>query len=208
MHPVNTCQLTHVSPLLKLYRATMTPTDRRLLDIFRLFEEHKQLSVASLLLRWTAHASLASNRPLDAVMSLEPNTVFQTCISYPQRRSFGWQPQLAISNPERSYDPAFVILLFGELVCEGSLSGFDWVEVFRTNVASVTVCALASRDPDIRKAASTVIAGVLHFMKVCDRVHAIRAGAFLIARVGCSIPRKRSNDVHPPDASQPVSLVG
>jgi nucleolar pre-ribosomal-associated protein 1 len=200
MHPVNTCQLTHIVPLLKLYRGTMTLTDRRLLDIFHLFEEQKQLSAASLLRQWTAHTSSASNKTLDAVMSLEPKAVFQTCISYPQRRSFTLQPRLAASDPERLYDPAFIILLFGELICEGSLSGFDWVEVFRTNVASVAICALASRDPSIRKAASTVIAGVLHFVKVRFEPSLLWKATFLTKCTGCGVSGKRPNALRSPYA--------
>lgn len=139
-----------VEPLLPLYRGTLGTADVLLLHIFSAFEGQRKLSTTSILRHWHAGGGV-SQRALDALLSLDPAKVFATCSAFPLRRKFDATSE-ADSN-EDIYDPVFVLSLLSATLSE-DLGGLDWVEILRTNVLGLAICALGSRDAAMRTVAS------------------------------------------------------
>ncbi|KIK35713.1 hypothetical protein CY34DRAFT_16859 [Suillus luteus UH-Slu-Lm8-n1] len=53
LHPTNTCQPSHVIPLMRIYGGTISASDRNLLNIFRLYEAEKLTPILSILAKWS-----------------------------------------------------------------------------------------------------------------------------------------------------------
>ncbi|WVF66097.1 hypothetical protein IAT40_000836 [Kwoniella sp. CBS 6097] len=155
------CQPNFIEPLLVLYRGTISEADRLILGILQLFEGYRKISVASILRFWSSNGIVGSgNRSFDALTSLDPAKVFTTCQAYPLRRPLrghGKQDQVP-GEGDNLYDPVFVMGLLTSTMCEGTITGLDWVEILRSNALSLTVCGLSSRDPDIRALSSYTLA--------------------------------------------------
>lgn len=152
------CQPNFVEPLLPLYRGTMSLPDRLILDLLQTFEGVRRISVASILRRWSSSGLPGSGRTLDALTSLEPAKIMLTCTAFPLRYSLGGPvDQIASTSKEAMYDPVFVMSLFGAVLAEKGLSGLEWVEVLRSGVLGVVVCALSSRDQGMRDLASWLL---------------------------------------------------
>ncbi|OCF45143.1 hypothetical protein I317_00945 [Kwoniella heveanensis CBS 569] len=155
------CQPNFIEPLLVLYRGTIAEPDRLILNMFQLFEGYRKISVASILRFWSSNGLVGSgNRSFDALTSLDPAKVFTTCQNYPLRRSLrGHDKQdQKPDEGENLYDPVFVMGLLSSTMCEGTITGLDWVEILRSNVLSLTVCGLSSRDAEIRALANYILA--------------------------------------------------
>jgi nucleolar pre-ribosomal-associated protein 1 len=155
LHPNNTCQPSHLEPLVHVYGGTLSAADRQLLSIFKLFETHRKTSVASILGRWSSSVDATSSTPLEALLSLDSIRVLRTCLGYPTRRSFadeaGDKDNL---SDGQLYDPVFLILLFGHMLSHSPPgSALAWVELFRTNVVGLIMRALSSKDRDMRSVA-------------------------------------------------------
>ena len=152
LHPSNTCQITHVEPLVNAYHATLSPSDLKLFSIFQLFEEERKLSAAALFSRWSASPLALSSNSLEAIQSLEPNIVMRTCLHFPKWRRLEDQSNRSIENHDAQlYDPVFLILMFGAMLFENPpVSAFAWVEMFRTNVVGLLIRSLSCKDPRIR----------------------------------------------------------
>ncbi|CCA67774.1 hypothetical protein PIIN_01598 [Serendipita indica DSM 11827] len=165
LHPQNTCQPSQVSPLINIYRGSLEDADLRILDIFRLFEVERRISVATLLSSWSPTASTASPDLLTSISQLDPDRMFGVCLSFPQWRSTGALSS-KLSTVERSagYDPLFIILLLAQLLArEGSndqLTGISWVQICRTNILAVLICSLSARDDQLRNLGWTVFGGM------------------------------------------------
>lgn len=152
-----------VEPLLPLYSGTQSAQDRLLLSMFAAFESQRRLSAASILKHWHAGGGV-STRALDAVLSLDSGRVFGTAARFPLRRRvlepvdrFSSSTSLAaVEKDGDDYDPVFVLSLLLAALQE-PLSGLDWVEILRSNVLGLAVCALASRDSDMRALAGFVL---------------------------------------------------
>ena len=157
------CQPNFVEPLLSLYHGTLSRSDRQILAIFHTFENFRHLSIGPLLATWSATAN--SNRALEAVSSFVSAKVFKTCIEFPLRRTLNGEDWDRVSANEDSYDPVFVLSLLA-LALQEPLSGLEWVEVLRSNVLGVPVCALSSRDEGMRSLGGAVLAKVMHCLKV------------------------------------------
>ncbi|KAK7040796.1 hypothetical protein VNI00_009702 [Paramarasmius palmivorus] len=177
MHPSNTCQPSHLEPLVSQYRGTLSPADRKLLRIFHLFEEEKDVSVVALLSKWSSSGSVdvGTNTPysgLDALRSLDSIMVYKTYSKYPQWRRYS--PDEDKECPEQGkvdafYDPLFVIPLVGHVFLEcPPKSAVDWVEVFRTNIVSLLIRALSAKDADLREIAKTNIALIWKRLETAD----------------------------------------
>ncbi|WVQ93728.1 hypothetical protein IAU59_000805 [Kwoniella sp. CBS 9459] len=155
------CQPNFIEPLLILYRGSMIEADRLILNMFQTFEVYRKISVASILRFWSSNGIVGSgNRSFDALTSLDPAKVFNTCQAYPLRRPLrghGKQEQTPETG-DNHYDPVFVMSLLASTMCEGTITGLDWVEILRSNVLSLTICGLSSRDADIRGVASYILA--------------------------------------------------
>jgi nucleolar pre-ribosomal-associated protein 1 len=168
-HPVNTCQPSHVEPLLGLYRGTMSEVDRTLLSIFQLFETQRAASVASLFSRWTASPGHnTAGTALDALRSLDSVTMFRTCLSFPRARTMSGHSRTSRDDIERHiYDPVFATLLFSQTIRRHPPeTALVWVEVFRTNVVSLMICALSAKYAEVRELALNQIATLRTVLKV------------------------------------------
>ena len=155
LHPTNTCQITHVEPLVRTYRGTLSSSDLRILSILKLFENQRKLSVTSLLSRWSSTSNTSSQSALEALQSLDPILVLRTCLNFPQWRSIEDQSTLLISTQDAQlYDPVFVMLLFGQMLADQPpSSAFAWLELFRTNLISLFIRVLSSKDGHMRELA-------------------------------------------------------
>lgn len=114
---------------------------------------------------------------------------------------------------QKGYDPVFVLNLLGGVLAASEvppgkeqdgeerygqeeeesqewqyqLSGLDWVEIIRSDTLGVVVCALASRDAEMRRLAGHVLARVLAQIQVSRPTH-IQPGA-CADYAGCDLPR-------------------
>ncbi|TCD60981.1 hypothetical protein EIP91_009189 [Steccherinum ochraceum] len=169
-HPNNTCQPSHIAPLITLYGGTLSAFDRTLLSILRLYETTRKVSVASFL---KARGSAGDTQALNAIQLLDPNTMFRTCVSYPQWRKLDGhadESSLPVID-DTLYDPIYVLLLFAQLLAEStSSSALVWVQMFRTNIVSLILRALSSDDGPIRALALSQLAGLRKAMQDSDMV--------------------------------------
>ena len=168
LHPTNTCQITHVDPLVRAYRGTLSVSDLRILSILQLFETQRKLSVTSLLSCWSSVCSSSSQSALEALQSLDPILVLRTCLNLPRWRCVEDQSALFISTQDAQlYDPVFVLLLFGQMLAEQPpSSSFAWLELFRTNVISLFIRVLSSKDGRMRELALCQLAALWKQMEV------------------------------------------
>ncbi|KAF8073491.1 ribosome 60S biogenesis N-terminal-domain-containing protein [Lyophyllum atratum] len=170
LHPTNTCQVTHVEPLVRIYRGTLSPADGRILSIFQLFEGERKVSTAALLSRWSSTPNFLSGNSLEAIQSLDPILVLRTCLNFPGwRRLEVLSAEKATSHEAQLYDPLFLILLFAQMLAENPPeSAFGWVELFRTNIVSLLIKALSSKDGAIRDVALCQIVALWKHLETAD----------------------------------------
>ncbi len=171
-HPINTCQPSHIQPLISIYGGTLSTADRLILSIFRLFELHRSLSTSVTLGQWSQTEGTASTSCLEALTSLDSNRVFRTCLNFPVRLSVDVESNNNGGFRERPednqlYDPVFILLLLGNTMLEDPpYSALSWVEFFRTNVVSLAIRSLSSFDTNIRKIVFTQMIALRQAMKV------------------------------------------
>jgi len=168
-HPSNTCQPSHVLPLSSIYGGTLSITDRRLLNIFSLFEETRNISAASLL----ARDVLGSDNQLDVLLDLNPASVFRTCLLFPSWRKLddlGHHLDLTHPLDDRICDPVFVALLVAHvLATRPPSSTAQWVQLFRTNVVSLLIRSLSSRNGLLRDTCVAQISAIMDALQVRQR---------------------------------------
>ncbi|RXK38093.1 hypothetical protein M231_04652 [Tremella mesenterica] len=158
--PYASCQPTFIERLLHVYKGTLTHSDVLLLSIFQLFEHHSKISCLSILRCWSPSGIPRPQRAAETVASLDAQKVFATCVRYPSRRAVRGD----FSDSEEVYDPVFILGLYGATL-EESLSGLDWVEILRSNVMGLTICALSSRDGEMRALAAGLLSKTLTYLK-------------------------------------------
>jgi len=163
-HPLNTCQPTHITPLVHLYGGTLSEADQKLLSIFFLFERNRKVSARALLGKWSGQLGSSSVGPLEAITSLDASVVFRTCLSFPNLRSVNIKPT---SGGEKLYDPTFILSLVGSCLLDHVImSGLQWVDLFRTNVVSLVVRALSSKNDQIRLTGKSILSGIMSAVQV------------------------------------------
>ncbi|THH28288.1 hypothetical protein EUX98_g5899 [Antrodiella citrinella] len=168
LHPTNTCQPSHIGPLVSLYGGTLSAFDVRLLSILQLYETTRKTSSASWLK--SRGGSFETAQALTAIQVLDPNIVFRTCANYPQWRRLSLENEGAVAD-DTLYDPVYVILLVAQLLAEqGTYPALVWVQVFRTNVVSLLIRALSSTDGAIREVALVQITGIYWCIQETDMV--------------------------------------
>jgi nucleolar pre-ribosomal-associated protein 1 len=169
LYPFNTCQISHIEPLVKVYKGTLSTSDLRILSIFQLFEEQRKLSVAPILSRWSSSQNTMSHSALEALQSLDSMTVFRTCLNFPQRRRLEVHFLTSVDPQESTlYDPFFLMLLFSQMLSEHPpMSALSWIELFRTNVVSLFIRALSAKDGRMRDYAVCQIVALWKHMEVC-----------------------------------------
>lgn len=157
------CQPTFVEPIVPLYRGTLGRSDCLLLELFLAFEAQRKLSLSSVLQHWSPSGGVSA-RALDALTSLDAQKVFASSAAFPLRRTNPPPAGTVVVDdglpvdvsPDDVYDPVFVLALLA-LVLQEDLGGLDWVEILRSNVLGLAVCALASRDAGMRRVAGYVL---------------------------------------------------
>ncbi|CAA7269153.1 unnamed protein product [Cyclocybe aegerita] len=172
LHPANTCQITHIEPIVKVYRGTLSRTDRRILSIFQLFEGQRRLSVTPLLSRWSATLGISSQTALEALQSLDPILVLRTTLQFPRWRRVDDQSSVKLppDGPDVVlYDSIFLMLLFSQMLSEQPpSSAFAWIELFRTNVVSLFIRALSAKDGRVRELALCQIVALWKHLETAD----------------------------------------
>ncbi|KAJ7505347.1 ribosome 60S biogenesis N-terminal-domain-containing protein [Mycena galericulata] len=170
LHPANTCQATHVQPLVRIYRGTSSTSDRMLLSIFQLFETQRKISAASLLGQWSTTPEVPSSNALEAVQSLDAILVLRTCLHFPKWRCLADQEGFTENSRDAQlYDPVFLILIFAQAMSEKvPESAFGWIELFRTNVVSLLIRTLSAKDPYIREVARSQLAALWAHLETAD----------------------------------------
>lgn len=167
LHPTNTCQANHLSPLLPLYNGTLSTADQLLFSIFQLYERQRKETVASFLHTWTSSTATLSQSTLGTLINLDSNKIFQSCIRFPTRRSFTDCGNMPTINDENTYDPLFLALLAAQLLMEyKNLSTSEWVQVFRTNIVSFLIYLLISRRAEIRMLGVLSLGGLFRRLQV------------------------------------------
>ncbi|KZT52357.1 hypothetical protein CALCODRAFT_92465 [Calocera cornea HHB12733] len=155
-HPQTTFQPVQLRRIVALYGGSLSVADRTILNLLGLFE--KQRSSTAMAVLAAASKGSTSSRPGDLITALDAARMLKTCLAYPQWREFnsdkekrkGWdRPDL--------YDPVYVLGLLGMVLSQEPLSGLDWVNICRTDVISLAICALASKHAKMRKVAVTLI---------------------------------------------------
>jgi len=173
-YPTNTCQPTHISPLVGIYTGTQCDTDVKLLDIFRLYEENKKVSAAGFVLRWSTSEGVPVN-PLQAILNLDPSQVFRTCLAFSAHRG----PAAVSTRDEqhnslqRLYEPSFILSLCAQFLV-GDLSSSslsDWTAFFRTNATCVIIRTLSSNDLATRQIAVAQLAALANLLPVSVTVY-------------------------------------
>ncbi|KAJ7250903.1 ribosome 60S biogenesis N-terminal-domain-containing protein [Mycena haematopus] len=170
LHPANTCQVTHIQPLVRIYHGTASTSDRKLLSIFQLFETQRKVSVASLLGQWSTTPEVPSSNILDAVQSLDAILVLRTCLHFPKWRCLADQSDYTENlRDAQLYDPVFLILIFAQAMSEKAPeSAFGWIELFRTNIVSLLTRTLSAKDPHLREVARSQLAALWAHLETAD----------------------------------------
>lgn len=168
LHPANTCQITHVEPLVRLYGGTLSNSDRMLLSIFQLFEEQRKTSIASLFSRWSSSPDVTSKTVLEAVQSLDANLVLRTCLQFPKRRRLeGRVDDYTNLQQSQLYDPVFLILLLAQTLADDvPETAPAWVELFRTNIVGLLIRGLSSSDDLLREVSISQLATLWKLLEV------------------------------------------
>ena len=165
MHPQNTCQPSHVEPLVRLYRGTLSISDRKLIAIFVLFEHTKKSAITSLLSRWSPSPGVVCDNVLQAVQALDPARIWRTCVQYPQWVSCS--SESASHNDGHLYDPWFLALLFSCLLLERArISTAAWIQILRTNIGSLLIRSLSARHTSVRQIAMSQIHALYRTLQV------------------------------------------
>lgn len=167
LHPANTCQISHIEPLVRVYRGSVSTSDRKLLSIFHLFEQQRKVSAASLLGRWSFSLDVTSSDALEAVQSLDSVLILRTCLQFPHWRCLDDQTETDFVSDPHLFDPVFTILLFAQMLADGPpATALSWVKLFRTNVVSLIIRAMSSKDPKLREVATCQIAVLQKLLEV------------------------------------------
>lgn len=168
LHPHNTCQITHLEPLVRVYRGTLSKCDLRILSIFQLFEGQRKLSITPLVTLWSATPSSTATTALESLQTLDPVVVFRTCFCFPVWRRLVCH-EFAQTNQEdvRLYDPVFLMLLFSQMMAvRPPSSAYAWLELFKTNVVSLFIRALSAKDAELRELALCQIVALWRCLEV------------------------------------------
>ena len=174
IYPNNTCQPSHIRPLVRLYGGTLSISDRLLFSIFYLYEKQRKESVAAIFRNWSPTPSVPSSQDtMQTIISLDPSRVFRTCTAFPTRQQLDGSDYKTLPIADDGlYDPVFLTLLAAQLVMEQKLlSPTEWVQIFRSNIVSLVICVFTSIDENFRKVGMTTLAGVLIRVKVRTVFH-------------------------------------
>ncbi|TFK24236.1 hypothetical protein FA15DRAFT_423825 [Coprinopsis marcescibilis] len=176
LHPSNTCQTSHVEPLIRVYRGSLSKSDRNILNILQLFERQRKLSSAALFAKWSnnhSHSAVytPSSTSLEALQSLDPVLVLRSSLAFPSWRNFdgATPPPRTILHEDQLYDPIFLMLLFQHMMMENPPTGaIPWIELFRSNVVGLIVRAMSANDGRVRSLSASLLAALAKLLEHAD----------------------------------------
>lgn len=143
----------------------------------RLFETEKRTSLSPFFSRWSPSPDTTVSEALEVVQTFDPVYTLRTCLAFPSWRGFG-EEKGAREGPadDSMYDPLMAIALSAQMLVEcAPTTPLGWVKVFRSNVVSLLIRCLSSKDPDIRETALCQIARLWESVQVSDNAHVTRA---------------------------------
>ncbi|KAG2124689.1 ribosome 60S biogenesis N-terminal-domain-containing protein [Suillus clintonianus] len=178
LHPTNTCQPSHLVPLVRIYGGTISAADRNLLSIFRLYEAEKLTPISSILAKWSPSPGISISNQLEAVQNMDPIRMLRTCHVFPiWRRMSDEQEDETVGLDEQVYDPLFVTLLVAQMLAHHPpASSLEWVQTFRSNVFSLLIRCLSAKDDKIREASLGLLARVwksVELSEMQEKQHAL-----------------------------------
>jgi len=146
----------------------MSSSDRRLLSIMRLFEAEKRTSLSPFFSRWSPTPDATVSDALEVVQNFDPVYMLRTCLAFPLWRRFGEERVTRDGSADDSmYDPLMVIVLSAQMLVEcPPTTPLGWVKVFRSNVVSLLIRCLSSKDPNIRETALCQVASLWESVQV------------------------------------------
>ncbi len=171
-HPFNTCQPSHVSPLMRLYKGTASRADRKILGILHLFERERKMSVVSLLAQWHPESSSPNDAssPVELLCALNSTVVFQSAILLSNRRTlenFEEETASEEDGDDRSYDCILLLMLLAHIISHAPpTKHVSWLGLFRSNVFSVALRCLSLKDWTLRKLAYLIIGNTWQTIQV------------------------------------------
>jgi nucleolar pre-ribosomal-associated protein 1 len=188
-HPTNTCQTSHIAPLIHVFKGTSSLADRKLMSIFSLFEKERKVSVTYLLSEWQADSTASSETPspITILCSLNPSTVFQSCLMLSNRRTLenASTEQAAKEDGEsRTYDCNLILLLVASALSSDAPPSkhLVWVELFRSNVFVVALRSLSLKDRSLRKLGYLILAATWKALKVMRNDLCYDSSLFIVYR--------------------------
>ncbi|KAL4075510.1 ribosome 60S biogenesis N-terminal-domain-containing protein [Scleroderma citrinum] len=170
LHPTQTCHPSHIELLVQAYGGTLSPSDRRLLSIMRLFEAEKRTSVSPFFSRWSPSLDASVTNILEVMQNLDPIKMLRTCLFFPTwRRLSDAESARDGPNDEHMYDPLLIIALSAQMFVEcPPTTALGWVKVFRTNVVSLLIRCLSSKDANMRETGACQLALVWDSIQKSD----------------------------------------
>jgi nucleolar pre-ribosomal-associated protein 1 len=177
LHPSNTCQPSHIAPLVSVYRGTLDTSDLKILSLFQLFERERRYSCSSILARWPGTTNLNPPGASNALASLEAARVVRLYTTWPIWRGLRvCEPPKEDVTYDGLYDPVFILLLLGQVLADDKpKTSLDIIRIFRSNAPCVVILGLGSRHEDMQKLSWAVLGGLAASIEVMAYPQPIRA---------------------------------
>jgi nucleolar pre-ribosomal-associated protein 1 len=122
-------------------------------------------------------ADSSPDGPLGVLLNLDSALVFRACLLFPSWRkldNLGHHLDLTHPLDSRTGDPVFITLLMAHvLATRPPSSTAQWVQLFRTNVVSLLIRSLSSRNDLLRDTCVTQISAIMDALQV--RLHAFES---------------------------------
>lgn len=169
--PQNTYQLSHVAPLIAIYRGTLAETDRQLLGIFRTFEKIRKYSCSPIISKWNPIPNMPQATIGGTIANLDSAIMFRSCTEFPAWRELeqGSESQVLSPSDTTLYDPLFVVLFLGmfsiDIQVTGSMTSMDWLQLFRSNIVCLLIRTLSIRENQMRALAWNVFGALLQTLQ-------------------------------------------
>ncbi|KAF8122115.1 hypothetical protein EV363DRAFT_1301417 [Boletus edulis] len=135
------------------------PTDPLYHETFR---RGKRTSLSIFFSRWSPSPDITVSDALEVVQNFDPVYMLQTCLAFPSWRRLGEEKGLRDGPADDlMYDPLMAIVLSAQMLVKcAPTTPLGWVKVFRSNIVSLLIRCLSSKDPNIRETALCQIANL------------------------------------------------
>lgn len=168
LHPSNTCQPSHIAPLISVYRGTLDTPDLKIISLFQLFERERRYSCGSIMARWPGTTTLSHSGALNALSSLEAARVTRLYTTWPVWRGLrACDPPNEDATYDVLYDPVFILLLLGQVLADDKpITTLDIIRIFRSNAPCVVTLGLSSKHEDMRGLSWAILGGLAASIEV------------------------------------------